>query len=80
MDDPAEAARLIDGHVAALLEHFETVQIFVTKVHKEADATASMVRGDGNWFARYGQVKEWILKTEAMARREIPRPPRESDE
>ncbi len=59
---------IIDKCVAQLSEHFETVQIFTTKspVDYKKDGlepgdTPAFNRGTGNWFARYGQVDEWLI-------------------
>lgn len=49
-------------HVEALGEHFEMVHIFCSR-HSPTDKPPTMAvnRGSGNWFARYGQIKEWVL-------------------
>jgi hypothetical protein len=44
-------------------EHFDTVQIFVTRFDPE-DGTTNIDWGSGDWFARYGKVKQWVLKEE----------------
>lgn len=52
-----------------LSNHFDTVQIFVTRHQphdEENKGTRCVVWGIGNWYARYGQVKEWIIKEEKM--------------
>lgn len=50
----------------ALGEHFDTVQIFVTRHESfSSDGTHHIARGLGNWFGRYGQVRDWILRVEA---------------
>ena len=54
-------------------EYFETVQIFCTRVSdEEADegGTVSCQHGTGNWFARKGQVTEWVLKQDENTRKE----------
>jgi hypothetical protein len=42
-------------------EQFDTVQIFVT-VHQPAECggTLHASSGVGNWYARVGQVNEWL--------------------
>lgn len=51
-----------------LSEHFDTVQIFVTRHEPGAlDGTIAACRGVGNWYARIGYVKEWILQREGEA-------------
>jgi len=46
-------------------EHFEAVQIFVS-THQPAEVGGTMHAcvGVGNWYARYGQIREWIIRTE----------------
>lgn len=62
--------KIIGRHVAALMEHFDTVQVFCTR-HNNADENKTAAnKGDGNWFARYGQVKEWFVKQEQGMRNE----------
>lgn len=69
-----EELGLIQKHVDALGEHFETVQIFCTR-HDAAieDGTISVVLGSGNWFARYGVVREWLVKNDERARESVRR-------
>lgn len=53
---------LLERHTKQLMEHFETIQIFATR-HKPGDAEGSTMTadyGNGNWFARYGQIALWI--------------------
>lgn len=63
MPSDAEQADLDYAHVDAalnvLIEHFDTVQIFATR-HMGDEGTAQVARGRGNWFARKGQVEEWL--------------------
>lgn len=56
-----EETELLDRHCAQLGEHFDTVQIFVTRYDSEI-GTRNVVFGAGNWFARYGQVVDWQTK------------------
>jgi len=58
MKSQEEMFRYISGHCAKLMEHFDTVEIFVTKHDKEG--TLSLAKGDGNWYARIGQINEWM--------------------
>lgn len=52
--------------VARLMEHFDTVQIFVTR--HTANGTVNAHWGEGNWFARRGHVGDWITKCDQEAR------------
>lgn len=56
---------IIKNHVKAMLPYFDTVQVFCTKYHEEETGyTSHFSHGTGNYLARYGQVKEWIVKEE----------------
>jgi hypothetical protein len=48
-------------HVAALAEHFETVQIFATR-HEQGRGTIHCAWGSGNYYARAGHVRAWLAK------------------
>jgi hypothetical protein len=53
----------IQKALCVLGEHFDTVQIFVTRYEgsEGPDAgTTAIVRGIGNYFARLGHVKTWV--------------------
>jgi len=54
----------IKSFVARIAEHFDSVQIFCTK--KTEDDTRCTTWGEGNWYARYGQIREWIIYTESQ--------------
>lgn len=56
---------LLKATSARLSEHFDTVQIFVTR--QTSDGTVNCQWGSGNWFARYGQIKQWLVKEDEAA-------------
>jgi hypothetical protein len=60
MDDK-ETFRLLEHACNCLIEHFDCVQIFVS-VHDPDAGTANASWGAGNWFARKGQVQDWLTK------------------
>ena len=49
---------LVSKHLDALGEHFDSVRIFVTK-QSGAD-TLGFSKGQGNRYASFGQITEWI--------------------
>lgn len=50
-------------------EHFDTVQVFCTRHEPgEHDGTLTMAWGAGNFYTRYGQIAEWIIKTDESSR------------
>jgi hypothetical protein len=68
--EKVELAR-VAAHCDQLAEHFDTVQIFVTRNadnETEEEGTVNIQLGRGNWFARYGQVHQWIVKSDEDAR------------
>lgn len=58
---------LVKQHVAKLNEHFDSVQIFVTKM--DGADTVRINIGEGNWCARYGHVKLWVQWQDGEAAR-----------
>jgi hypothetical protein len=50
---------IVDQHVFALMEHFDTVQIFCTR-HDGREGTVSCRSGAGDWYARYGHISLWV--------------------
>lgn len=63
-----EAFAFVQGHMAALSEHFEAVQIFASRC--DGEKTESIHVGAGNWYARMGMVQDFMVKENAIARRE----------
>lgn len=76
----ADHERMIAA-VTDLMEHFETVQIFVTRVTErdEGGGTMNANYGGGNWFARFGQVDAWLIKEKETLRESV-RPDRDQDQ
>lgn len=55
-----------------LSEHFDSVQIFVTRCEMGVeDGTVNANFGTGNWFARFGQVQNWMLKAQERIKLEV---------
>lgn len=48
----------IQTKITEILQHWDSVQIFATRV--EAGQTIACSDGSGNWYARFGQVAEWL--------------------
>lgn len=67
-ENPTEDEDLakVDRALAYLMEHFDTAQVFVTSQRGEFTMTAQ--KGEGNWYARAGQIREWLLKEDERAR------------
>lgn len=64
--------RIVERAVEQLGEHFDSVQVFVTKYDPNSGdpITIELFNGSGNWLTRYGQVKDWVLRREAIATEE----------
>lgn len=47
-----------------LSEHYNHVQIFVMRDDEDDEAGATMhyVSGRGNWFARIGLIRTWLMR------------------
>lgn len=69
MSDRDEDLERVKGAAESLGEHFDSVQIFVTR-HEPSieDGTINIAWSAGNWFTRYGQVREWLIKAEERSR------------
>lgn len=57
--DKTRKLKILDSHASQLAEHFDSVQIIVTDFCPQT-GTGSMEVGRGNYYARYGSVREWM--------------------
>ena len=55
-----EYQRFLDQKLAELMEHFDTVQIIVTRHNKATDITNMMAKGAGNMYARVCSMEAWL--------------------
>lgn len=55
-------------HLEALSVHFDNVQIFASRVDLTEEKTVGVALGAGNWYARHGQVLEWLTKCNESSR------------
>lgn len=55
---------MLERHVDQLGEHFDSVRIFATK--HVGEGTIALNRGQGNQYAVFGQVTEWITSDKAQ--------------
>ena len=58
-----EMEKLLETSISVLMEHFEAVQILVSRSTPEE--TQSIFSGRGNWFARQGMAREFITENES---------------
>lgn len=61
MDDKVMADAL-----ARLIEQFDSVQIFATR--RDNDGTGNFSIGSGDYFARFGIARQWVVAEEEKAR------------
>lgn len=55
-----------------LSEHFDSVQILATRHESgKEDGTINVNYGIGNWFARYGQAYEWLVKCDERIKMDV---------
>jgi hypothetical protein len=52
--------KLLDDSIDRLMEHFDTVHIFVTRQESANQRTVRVDLGKGNWYAKYGQIDLWL--------------------
>jgi hypothetical protein len=62
-DDVTRIRKAVD----LLMEHFEAVQVFASKVKDDGD-TVSLQVGRGNMFAREGHVRDWLEEQREFTR------------
>ena len=56
---------LVKQAVDFLKEHFEAVQVFVSRDDSDRlGGTTNCNMGSGNYYARYGQVSLWVIAQE----------------
>jgi hypothetical protein len=68
MEDTEDLKR-VQAALDTLSEHFDTVHVFATRHESgEQGGTVNVNLGVGNWFARYGQIQEWLVKQEEVTR------------
>ena len=69
MSDKDEDRERLKKSLRELCEHFDSVQILCTRYTGGDDGgTVNLSMGAGNWFARYGQMKEWLIREEETSR------------
>jgi hypothetical protein len=58
--DPDEKMQLLDRAITMLSEHFDNIQILASSIDENGD-TLSFQRGRGNWHARLGQMRAFLI-------------------
>lgn len=60
--------QILDACVARLSEHYDAVEILVTR--HDNGKTKATSKGSGNWYARYGMAAEYVERMEEQIRLE----------
>jgi hypothetical protein len=63
MNDNVHIENDIKMHLAKISEYADTVEIFIT-IHNNNGITTCYSQGHGNWYARYGQIQQWVKQNE----------------
>lgn len=77
--------QIVKDATAQLGEHFDSVQIFVTRFEPGPDddpnaGTVNIDFGSGNWFARFGQVENWVDKCRERTKEKVRQERKTNDE
>lgn len=62
-------AKLVQRAVDELIEHFDSVQIFTT--HTEGGITQGIKKGGGDFYARIGMAREFLIVDNERTRRAV---------
>jgi predicted CoA-binding protein len=58
--DHEEKQELIQSLIESITDRFDTIQVFTTSHNRETGETTYIGMGTGNFYARIGQIKEWL--------------------
>lgn len=75
-----EDEKAIREVVARLMEHYDSVRIFVTRHVGQNDVTESFETGGGNLLAQLGQVQQWLTIQNRYAEHHADKAAKEDDE
>lgn len=79
MTEADEDIQRVDAALDVLRDHFDSVQIYCTR-YDGAEGTTEIAKGTGNWFARLGQIREWLIKMDEERRDHSRTKPEPKDE
>lgn len=70
-DEGDNDVNLVYKAAQALGEQFDAVHIFASRDEPTTEkGTVRVDAGCGNWYARYGQISQWLLVQDAVAEQE----------
>jgi len=65
-----EMEKMVEDSADRLMEHFDSVRIFVTVHRGDKESTKGITKGRGNYYAQIGQVREFIIRDDKQTRME----------
>lgn len=65
-NSPEDTESILDRCVAILSEHYDAVEILVTRC--DDGKTNATSKGSGNWYARYGLAREYVERADEQMR------------
>ncbi len=80
MSEQDSDLKLVDKAIQDLSEHFDSVQIFVSRHLNDDEGTATVAKGSGNWYARWGQTWRWVQTEDEYEREQVRKREREKRE
>jgi hypothetical protein len=69
--DTEEGIKRINAALDVLSEFYESTQIFCTAHDASTNRTRAISLSRGNYYTRYGHVKEWLLEQDEITRQYI---------
>lgn len=52
--------KIVENALKVLIEHFDSVQILVSRMAPQNEGTERCFLGGGNWFARKGMAQDFL--------------------
>lgn len=73
--EDSDARSAVLGRMKAMASHLmehgaDSVQVFVTKRHPDG-TTVGIHHGEGDYYARLGNVQEWVTMADERARHQV---------
>ena len=56
---------VLERHARALMEHFDAVQILVSRHDADSGDTWTTSKGYGNYNTRYGMMRKWLSREDS---------------
>ncbi len=63
-----EESELIQSLIESISDRFDTIQVFTTSHNPDTGETTHIAMGTGNFYARIGQIDEWVRMQKEIVR------------